>query len=1282
MLASLRAALTAPPPHDLPTRTLIPSLPPNIPPSQHTGKTCLGPTAHATVPSCDDLQSQAVPGKVSPYAAVWAAAEYNSSRRVNPETKTCSRRDYTGVPRGLAKTPVTGRTIVAGEKCGGYSGFKVENGEYKANTERTNAYYTTKGCFNKNDISKCSVNDEYYGFNTPDRIDMSQAAEPLTVAANEELCVTNELYKQGMFASQSAKTPTSTWNFLGLQKTGVFRNWPLIYQCRTEKQCSGCSDPRFRGWYAGAASGPKDVVIILDRSGSMGRKYNVTDPKTGKQTSETPHARAKGAVNWVINTLSWADYATVVTYASSASAYGDDGGSAGTLRPMTMPNRARLKAFIAQQEAFGGTNVTRAFLKAHEVLEARKKSNKTANCQSVVLFLTDGDRHKPNMDYYWQDSIKKLQSLTDAAGKPAPPRIFTYHFGDAAGKPAVYKSGKSFMKKVACQNKGVYFDMALELAGGAGAGVAVDTTGTQVKMASYFTYFAQAIAPKTQAAEATVRWAEMYEDGQGLGSNSAACVPIYDWRNPNGKPSLYGVLCMGLPTFTAEKLSGWEVEWEDITKAAKTCPSDASLSDEDVETIRAELGSESVCLGSTSLKTGDFEEQTMPVLLDEGSWVGIGLGIFVVFLLGVLVLLWLMCCPPACCSALCPDHVCCRMHGSSEALALQRRFNQGGRTSMSNEELERKTGIPAKQFSRNPIYSNTMEMKDMNAMHKRAESHIRKSQRSLGKPLSGASSGESKNTESPGAMRLLPKQLSTAVAPGVAAAAGAFKKAGAAGAAASTSPGPKSSNPWGLKVTVADGEAEKDARSQKGSAVSRWAKVRHGVKRSPARMASVYFKTTVSKSGKWCRSEFSLILVVVSLLLGIGLITWYTYKAGTFSMNYQINHLINMTLNNAMTKFRTTLSSPIIANNYTRNAIRRGEVQLGPSYGINETLSFFEGYLAVYKFSKGSTNQYITSVDALGYFTFVLAITDWKGYNNDAGRKYRFEVINTKPENPDFKWPNDGDKCQDYRLPYPAGATYPKWDGGCYGDPNKPYADRFSSGYNPTKRKWYIKAVEKAGGVAWTDVYADFSTNKLMLTTSIQLLDPNNKGPTNHRGKGVKHIVAVDIELSQFADVLTDIRNSTFPPNGDTSAQNSAGNATSSLAASAPIDDCSLLGEDSIEILFALSDETIIASTNATKMATILESGGDVDDDDVGSGALTQAVGWFERLATGSHWLKNSHRCGETDCTNLVNDTTPVTIIRASRFDGNAFEAPGYLVVVIPRTYVKPCFTVSYDKLV
>ena len=37
----------------------------------------------------------------------------------------------------------------------------------------------------------------------------------------------------------------------------------------------GTFDPRFRPWYSAAASGPKNVVMVIDVSGSMSNKYMV-----------------------------------------------------------------------------------------------------------------------------------------------------------------------------------------------------------------------------------------------------------------------------------------------------------------------------------------------------------------------------------------------------------------------------------------------------------------------------------------------------------------------------------------------------------------------------------------------------------------------------------------------------------------------------------------------------------------------------------------------------------------------------------------------------------------------------------------------------------------------------------------------------------------------------------------------------------------------------------------------------------------------------------------------
>lgn len=68
--------------------------------------------------------------------------------------------------------------------------------------------------------------------------------------------------------------------------------------------CSPEFDPRFRPWYA-VASGPKDVIIVIDVSGSMAT--------AGRMTAAITAATA------AIATFTEYDYAAVVKFNSSAS---------------------------------------------------------------------------------------------------------------------------------------------------------------------------------------------------------------------------------------------------------------------------------------------------------------------------------------------------------------------------------------------------------------------------------------------------------------------------------------------------------------------------------------------------------------------------------------------------------------------------------------------------------------------------------------------------------------------------------------------------------------------------------------------------------------------------------------------------------------------------------------------------------------------------------------------------------------------------------------------------
>ena len=60
---------------------------------------------------------------------------------------------------------------------------------------------------------------------------------------NEEMCALEQVLPQ--WQEEASNDKVAGWMFQGFHKTGLYANWPMIYQCRTENQCTGCSDPRF-----------------------------------------------------------------------------------------------------------------------------------------------------------------------------------------------------------------------------------------------------------------------------------------------------------------------------------------------------------------------------------------------------------------------------------------------------------------------------------------------------------------------------------------------------------------------------------------------------------------------------------------------------------------------------------------------------------------------------------------------------------------------------------------------------------------------------------------------------------------------------------------------------------------------------------------------------------------------------------------------------------------------------------------------------------------------------
>ena len=129
--------------------------------------------------------------------------------------------------------------------------------------------------------------------------------------------------------------------------------------------------------YAAPASGPKDIILVLDTSGSMSTTTN---------NGESRLTVMKNAAKAVLDTLYKHDYATVIDFNSEAYSYSS------TLVPVNEENRCYLENYIDSLSWLGNTNYELAFEKAYEIMVASQIAGDVSGCSAqIILFLTDGE---------------------------------------------------------------------------------------------------------------------------------------------------------------------------------------------------------------------------------------------------------------------------------------------------------------------------------------------------------------------------------------------------------------------------------------------------------------------------------------------------------------------------------------------------------------------------------------------------------------------------------------------------------------------------------------------------------------------------------------------------------------------------------------------------------------------------------------------------------------------------------------------------------------------------
>ncbi len=137
---------------------------------------------------------------------------------------------------------------------------------------------------------------------------------------------------------------------------------------------------------------PKDVIIVLDQSGSMfGDKWE----------------QARAAVKFVLDHLNARDRFNVIVFSTGVRIYADE------LQPLAEVDDA--KDWISGLEALGGTDIDGALREAMRMADRER--------DTVVLFLTDGLATEGETD---------TGAILDNVESAAPPsvRIFTFGVGD------------------------------------------------------------------------------------------------------------------------------------------------------------------------------------------------------------------------------------------------------------------------------------------------------------------------------------------------------------------------------------------------------------------------------------------------------------------------------------------------------------------------------------------------------------------------------------------------------------------------------------------------------------------------------------------------------------------------------------------------------------------------------------------------------------------------------------------------------------------------------------
>ncbi|KAL9180726.1 hypothetical protein ACHAXT_011179 [Thalassiosira profunda] len=359
-------------------------------------------------------------------------------------------------------------------------------------------------------------------------------------------------------------------------RTGAFR----IVPARQSETC-GAYDPRRRPWYVAASSGPKDVVLTIDTSGSM-LDYNRLE-------------LAKDAAKTVVDTLTVADRVAIVAFSDTASMVG---GHTSLIRA-TKENKSALMQAIDGLSAKGATNFHDGFKVTFDALETTIRNEATTGCNIAVLFLTDGESTTgPGND----DTIKLVNERTEqlSATWDRDTTVFTFSLGQQADHDVT--------KQIACSTGGLWtpvddFDEDLVTA-----------------MSSYYMLYAMGLGEGGN--EDFTAWVEPYTFYTAGKKGTSVSTPVYD-RSVD-PPLFLGAATVDMYLDDLEELLGEDASSSKMLErfvilSTARCPT-IELTEIERDALRYLGGGEAAVCGASNFTSSSSAGIILPEKCFQSDW--------------------------------------------------------------------------------------------------------------------------------------------------------------------------------------------------------------------------------------------------------------------------------------------------------------------------------------------------------------------------------------------------------------------------------------------------------------------------------------------------------------------------------------------------------------------------------------------------------------------------------------------------------------------------------------